>query len=234
MGNNPDCHQENSWPSDFSVDEYSFAKYETKQRFLTYWQQLDAILALAPESVLEIGVGTGLVSSYLRYKGVEVTTIDINASLEPDVVGSVLDLESYFQPGQFDLVLCSRVLHHLPFESFERSVQQIAHAAREHAIISLPIDDFSFYFMFRYTSSSIRTIHLRLPLVLKRLLLRRRYRASATRHHSLWKIGDSKNRSLGVVQEVVNRSFRIRWGRSVPEDRAHYLMSLEKRPRHGG
>ena len=229
MGNDSSRDAAQMWPADFSVDEYSFSKYETKQRFLTYWEQLGAVFSLAPRSVLEIGVGTGLVSSYLRHKGIEVTTIDINAELEPDVVGSVLELDSHFQPGQFDLVLCSRVLHHLPFASFERSIEQICYVSRRNAVISLPIDDFSFYLTFRYTSSPMHTIHLPLPLVLKRLLIRRQYKAATMRHHSLWKIGDTRDRKLGIILDIVNRFFRIRWGRRVPEDRAHYLMSLEKR-----
>src|SRR5690606_16965503 len=70
-------------------DYYDFDRYISPQRMLTYWHQIREVMARRPARVLEVGVGTGLVASYLRASGIDVTTVDINEALEPDVVGSV-------------------------------------------------------------------------------------------------------------------------------------------------
>ena len=69
---------------------YSQPGYDDRIRFLTYWHQIHYIWSLAPQSVLEIGVGNSFVSNYLRQRGVNVFTLDIDASLRPDCAGSVL------------------------------------------------------------------------------------------------------------------------------------------------
>ena len=44
---------------------------------------------LNPKKVLEIGVGNGFVSNYLKQRKKDVVTADIDAGLSPNVVSSV-------------------------------------------------------------------------------------------------------------------------------------------------
>lgn len=63
-------------------------------------------LSLNPGELLEvgIGIGNGFVSRYLRDRGVNVTTLDIDKDLKPDVVGAVLDIP--FPKASFQVVMC--------------------------------------------------------------------------------------------------------------------------------
>jgi len=216
-------------PSEYPADYYSFEKYNTKQRMLTYWHQINQVLSCQPSSVLEIGVGTGLVTSYLRHLGIKVTTLDINPSLKPDIVGSVLELDTLV-PQRFDLVLCARVLHHLPFDQFPTAIKNIATVASQNAIITLPMEDFRLYFMFRYTSSSIKTASLPLPLIIKKRILKTMGATDGTKYQSgQWKINGFSGVRLGHIQNAIQEYWNILEQYRIPEDSAHYLLKLQKK-----
>lgn len=101
-----------------------------------YYQQRD-VLQYHPSRVLIVGVGVGLEPMILRQKfGLEVTTLDIDARFAPDVVGSVHDMRA-FADKQFDVVVASHVLEHLPFAYFDRVVDELARVAK-HAVVYLP------------------------------------------------------------------------------------------------
>lgn len=110
--------------------------YNNQVRFNSYWTQIDCVLDCRPESVLEIGVGSGLVSWYLRRIGVTVLTLDVDGRLGPDIVGSVLDMP--FEDGGFDTVACFEVLEHLPLEDLPGALTEIGRVSSRCAVISLP------------------------------------------------------------------------------------------------
>lgn len=201
---------------------YDFKKYVTKQRMATYWHQLDEVIELRPREVLEVGVGTGLVASYLTRIGIPTLTADINAALAPDFVASVMNLKSGVR-RQFDVVLCARVLHHLPFDEFDGALEQLSQVARRRVVLTLPSEDFSVYLAFRYTSSPLRFMRVPLPVAIKRLAF-----WSASRS-GLWKIGDSREHSLQAVTEVIARHFAVEKTYLVPDDAAHRVFVLVPR-----
>lgn len=110
--------------------------YDGKARFASYWHQIREVLATGPATVLEVGVGTGLVAEYLRRRGVRVVTADIDPRLGPDALASVTALP--FADGSFDTVLCSEVLEHIPFEALGTAAREIRRVSRDRAIISVP------------------------------------------------------------------------------------------------
>ena len=93
--------------------------YFSSRQWMSYRSQIEGVRSYNPHTVLEIGVGSGFVTSILRKCGYSVTTIDINPGLEPDYVGSITDLDNVFQDKSFDVVLCAEVMEHLPFNLFE-------------------------------------------------------------------------------------------------------------------
>ncbi len=109
--------------------------YDTKKRLFSYWHQMDEIEKTQPESVLEIGIGSGFLKKYLdgKYK---YHTLDIAQDLHPDCVGSVLHLP--FLSQSFSVVLCCEVLEHLSFDLFPSSLQELRRVARKRIILSLP------------------------------------------------------------------------------------------------
>jgi len=113
--------------------------YCSKKRWNSFFHQVDEIISLYPDSVLEIGVGTGFLGAILKkvYK-LNYTSLDIREEVKPDIVGSVLDIP--FTDNQFDVVCCYEVLEHLPYEHFEKGLSEIFRVAKYNVIISLPND----------------------------------------------------------------------------------------------
>ncbi|MBW1936730.1 MAG: class I SAM-dependent methyltransferase, partial [Deltaproteobacteria bacterium] len=83
---------------------YFRKEYDSKKRWISYWHQIDEILTLSLNSVLEVGIGNGLVANYLKRRGINITTLDIDERLMPDYVGSVLDMP--FADNSFEVVTC--------------------------------------------------------------------------------------------------------------------------------
>lgn len=122
-----------------SFDEhypYSRTAYESKKWFCSYWHQIDEISSVEPKSVLEIGIGSGFTSRYLREKGVNITTLDIVCSLKPHIVGSVLEIP--FADEVFDVVSCYEVLEHLPYSDFMQALREIHRVSQKRVALSLP------------------------------------------------------------------------------------------------
>lgn len=116
---------------------YAFGRYSGEDRFASYHVQLRELFACAPASVLEIGVGEGVVGDYLRRNtAIAYTSLDIANDLHPDHVGDVRALP--FPDAAFDVVCAFEVLEHLPFEDFERALRELVRVSKGSIIISLP------------------------------------------------------------------------------------------------
>lgn len=100
--------------------------------------QIEQAYQMASKSVVEIGIGNGLVASMLRGAGMDVLTVDINPNLEPDICASFHELGRLStEMERFDLVLCCEVLEHLPFEMIDACLATIARLGSA-AFITLP------------------------------------------------------------------------------------------------
>ena len=115
---------------------YMSHSYDSKERFCSYWHQIHEIISLEPRHVLEIGVGSGFVSTYLRRRDIELTTLDLDRRLDPDVEGTVTDLP--FIDAEFDVVACYEVLEHMNFDLFRRGLSELSRVSSENVVISLP------------------------------------------------------------------------------------------------
>ncbi len=117
--------------------EHYFKKsYDTKARFISYWHQIDEIVQINPTTILEIGIGNGFVSDYLKKRGYNIKTIDIDERLKPDYIGNVLNLP--FDDSSFQVVSCCEVLEHIPYENFKTALSEIYRVTNNYAIISIP------------------------------------------------------------------------------------------------
>jgi len=117
-------------------EHYQRRRYDKLVRFISYWHQADQVLKRAPEQVLEIGIGNGFLSRYLRAKGMEVHTVDVDERLGPDTVASVVDLP--FDDQHFDLVACFETLEHIPWDQFAPAVTELRRVAKRWVLLSLP------------------------------------------------------------------------------------------------
>ncbi len=104
----------------------------------TYYQYRDLNLCIGDKGkVLIIGPGAGLDAAVLRWKSYEVVTFDIDEKFSPDILGSCHDM-SMFKNIEFDAVIASHVLEHLPLTYFELALEEISRIAK-FAIIYLPV-----------------------------------------------------------------------------------------------
>lgn len=111
-------------------------RYDEKGRFASYWHQIHEVKRLTPKSYLEVGIGTGLVSSYLRNQGLSVTTLDIDSKLKPDINCSVLEIPT--PNNSFEVTACCQVLEHIPYDKFVPALVEIKRVTAKKLILSLP------------------------------------------------------------------------------------------------
>lgn len=119
-------------------NHYNFRKYANSERWFSYWEQLLLIIETNANSILEIGVGDGMVGSYIRnnLKDVTYTSLDFDESLCPDIVADVLD--SKIEDGLYDVVCAFEVLEHLPIEKSILAFNEMCRMAKEFVIFSVP------------------------------------------------------------------------------------------------
>jgi ubiquinone/menaquinone biosynthesis C-methylase UbiE len=127
-----------SSPMDEHVPDRSHydARYLSGWRLHSIAEQASLALEVAPRSALEIGIGAGLSVAMLRAVGVAVTTVDVQAELEPDIVADVRALP--LADGSHDVVICCQVLEHLPFSDFAKAARELRRVARRRLVLSLP------------------------------------------------------------------------------------------------
>jgi SAM-dependent methyltransferase len=110
--------------------------YDSKERFASYWHQINEVVKLNPRNTLEVGIGNAFVSSYLRRWGFNVTTLDVWRKFQPDIMGSVTSLP--FRTHFFDVCLCCEVLEHLPYSEFAKALQELRRVSSSYVVLSLP------------------------------------------------------------------------------------------------
>ena len=197
LKNGRTTHQE----ANLKKEIYFESGYFSQSQFVSFSEQLRLVHSLNKKNILEIGLGNGLVSDFLRKAGLNVTTLDINPNLNPDVVGSVEDLMSIFPKQKFDLVLCAEVLEHMPFEIFEDLIFNISHITREYVILTLPraqriICDIQF---------SIKVP--RIPRIERGIFLSIPQSKILPEHH--WELDSSKKTKLDEIVAILSKYFAV-------------------------
>lgn len=117
-------------------NHYDFGRYMSIQRWCSFWHQLDELQKLKPESVLEIGSGSGLLKIVAAKFGIKVDTLDHDPDLNPDFVGSGTAMP--FDDASYDVVCAFQMLEHLPYEVSLKAFGEMVRVSRRHVVISLP------------------------------------------------------------------------------------------------
>jgi len=200
-------------------DHYYDIDYDTKQRFCSYWHQIHEILLLKQNEVLEIGVGNRFVSNYLRERGINIVTLDIDKELKPDVVGSVLDIP--FRDNSFQIVACYELLEHLPYEYVAKALSEISRVSKQHVILSLP------------DVNRVYRIYIYIPKVgeIKRLLplprIRKPIRKFDGEHY--WEIGKTGYPLKRILNDIQKQGLQLERTYRVYENPYHRFFIFRKR-----
>ena len=111
---------------------------EAQEHWSFYWHQAKLIEDYVPQAsrLLEIGVGTKFLSNYLRSRGRDVITLDIDADKSPDYV----DDASSFDYGALDVetVVAFEIFEHLPFPLFCRVIDRLSDCGVQRLVFSVP------------------------------------------------------------------------------------------------
>jgi SAM-dependent methyltransferase len=209
-------------------DYYEFNRYVSKERMITFWYQLHEVISAKPASVLEVGSGPGVVAGALRECGVAVKTADSNISLRPDYLVPVQDLTSRLVDDSFDVVICARVLHHVPFRDFDRCIEQLWRVTKSKVVLTLPVEDLRIYTSFRITSLRSIGFSLHLPVALKKMICRVVPSLIDMDFRRRWKINSESATALQRIEGLLARRFHIEKSYRVPEDMSHHVFVLSK------
>jgi ubiquinone/menaquinone biosynthesis C-methylase UbiE len=197
---------------------YVDISYDTKERFISYWHQIFEIRSMAPQTILEIGIGNGFVAQYMKRLNYNITTVDIDMHLNPDIVASVSAMP--FQSNIFDLVACFEVLEHLPFEYFILSLKEIYRLSKCHVVLSLP------------DVQRVYPVYIKIPKLGEIKKLISLFRIRKLKHEfngeHYWEIGKGDyplKRILKIIREV---KFNISYTYRIFENPYHRLFILTK------
>jgi ubiquinone/menaquinone biosynthesis C-methylase UbiE len=153
----------------------------------------------------------------LHDRNIQVTTLDIDESVEPDIVGSVTKMP--VEDARYDLVLCSQVLEHIPFDEFSVALREIHRASKKYVVLSLPHWGYSFGFF------------LKVPLLKQFEFL---WKLSGIKSHYFdgehyWEIGKRGYPLSRIKDEIERAGFIIKKDYIRPMSPFHHFFVLEKR-----
>ncbi|MEK7642987.1 MAG: methyltransferase domain-containing protein [Patescibacteria group bacterium] len=199
---------------------YHNLKYDSKRRFASYWHQIAEVITRNPKEVLEVGVGSGFVSRYLRAIDMQVTTVDLDSALGPDYVADARSMP--FQDKEFDLAVAYEVLEHMPYSDALLALRELYRVSRQGVIVSFP--------------DATRSLPIQLPIpglgIWRRVytvprLVAKTHILTKSGHH--WEIGKSKFSLRRITSDLENIGFRIIKTYRVFENPYHRFFILEKK-----
>lgn len=172
--------------------------YFSFEQLWSFSEQIHRIRAMKPQRMIEIGVGNGFVSGFLRNCGVEVLTADINPELKPDLVIPVQDLFKHVDQGAYDLIACCEVLEHIPFDEFEDIIAMFARLSNR-LFLTLPCAGRIIGVGGMFMKSWGRRWHsfwMHIPS--------KRYQMQ---HMHYWEVGSEKNTRRDALQRVLHKYY---------------------------
>lgn len=207
--------------NEIQVDKthYQFKKYVTEARWMSIWHQLNECIALDPETVLEIGPGTGIFKSMMKTSGYHVETVDIDPELRPDFIADCKRLP--FDDESFDITCAFQMLEHLPFEDSLITFREMTRVSKKYILISLPDC------RKRWTSVIHIPIIGKIYLPIQRPMLLPPKHVFDGEHH--WEIG-KRNYSLNSVVKALCESGNVRIFKKfrIRENSYHHFMVFMK------
>jgi hypothetical protein len=170
---------------------------ETEEHWRLYWRQ-QAIMGGVLKSgdrLLEIGVGSGFTANYLRSKGFNVTTLDIDEEKNPDTVANVVAYEPVID---FDCILAFEVFEHIPFQEFDKVIGRLSSKCKKAFFLSLP--------HYRWIAAQFA---VKLPKLGKHDLTITLPKCKLTTIHHQWEIGYKNIDRQAIVKVFASYGFHL-------------------------
>lgn len=186
--------------------EYFNEAYFDIRQLMAQTMQIKLIHEMKPESIIEIGIGNGLTSSFFKNSGLEIVTADINSNLNPDICCSIYDLPNKLNDRKFDLVVCCEVLEHMPVDELDRNIAILKSIGRR-LFLTLP----------GYTRSFGLSGLIKFPWIQAKdfflyFFMRKNIDLSMTQH--FWEVGsETKTERNIIIEKLKNNYSKVRTGR---------------------
>lgn len=206
-------------------EHYFKKKYDDLSRFISYFFQVDLTqdFTNVGAKILEIGKGNGFFSDYMRKLGYDVTTVDFDKNLKPDVVADIRSLP--LSNNSFDAVTAFEVLEHLPYEDLHQALGELKRVSKKYVLISLPYRSTGWEFVLKFPGirtlfkKSFLSFFLRIPLKFGGIRVSKQH---------YWEI-DIWKYSLRRIRKALNYHFKIVKEIRPVLNHYHYFFVLEKR-----
>jgi hypothetical protein len=88
------------------------------------------------QKILEIGLGTGLLSDLLKRRSWNINTLDIDEDKRPDFCESAVDFD--YKNHDIEAVLAFEIFEHIPFATFNKVVEKLYRSEVKRICFSLP------------------------------------------------------------------------------------------------
>lgn len=196
----------------FTLNFYKSRKYNNKKRLFSYAIQIDTILSLNSQKILEVGLGSGYVTTVLRFFNKNVTTVDMLSDLYPDIVANIKVLP--FEENEFDTTVCCEVLEHMPYEAVMTALTKLKRVTSKNNFLTLP--DASRKLVFQIPKLGKKTISL--PMKSSKI----------SEDHSHFLELKRKGYSLKkFMSDLKENNFTIKQHGVMPENTYHHFFVLE-------
>ncbi|HVZ12067.1 MAG TPA: methyltransferase domain-containing protein [Patescibacteria group bacterium] len=205
------------------TEHYDFENYAHLERWISYFHQIDQVRVISrllnkPSlKILEIGPGDGIVTVTLKKMGMNVKTMDIDKTLNPDYVSGLPDLKLKSNE-KFDCVICCEVLEHIKYPDVKKSLKNISEIA-EFSIISVPHASLTLSLSFKF-------IYLKAIKLLFSQDLDFRTHKFDGQHY--WELGYKGFSSNGLKKVISNSGFELINEFRVSELPYHHFFILRR------
>jgi len=121
----------------FQFDSDWIHRLEELNHWNSYWmqQKLMEDRIHKDDTLLEVGIGSGFCSNYIKAKGFKVTTFDIDSDKKPDIIGNIVD---YDFKNVYDFVLAFEVFEHIPYSLLPNLLKNLEKKCKKGMFISIP------------------------------------------------------------------------------------------------
>lgn len=195
---------------------YNFWNYIDLRRWNSYYHQIEEVLILEPKTVLITGVGDNIIGTILSQQNVKVTTFDFDPTLNPDILGNIINIREVLQGKRFDVLLCCQVLEHLPYDNFEKIIEQFSNIS-DNVIISLPYAPIYF------------KVDIKIPYAKERRMIMNIHNGQIFKSNKehYWEIG-YRGYSRRKIQKSITKFFKIKKQFTAKHNHYHLFFILTK------
>jgi predicted SAM-dependent methyltransferase len=156
-------------------------------------------------------------SGYLEEHDINVTTMDIDENLEPDIVSSVTDIPA--SKNKYETTSCFEVLEHLPYPEALEGLREMNRVSRENVIISVPDRDHLFYINTRLPYVGSKSWSISFPRLIKLS------KPKVSDEH-FWEIGVKDVTAEKIISDIRTIGFSIESDFRVKEKASHHFFVL--------